>query len=380
MNTSFDDAVVGAGILGLAHAYHLACRGRRVIVFERGRRAAGASVRNFGMIWPIGQPAGPARRLALRSRDLWLQVLEAAGLWFERQGSLHLAYHEDEARVLREFREQSDRHQFFCQLLDADQVVRRAPLVRRDGLRLGLWSPNELCVDPREVIARLPGWLSERYGVTFAFDQAVLGYERPVVRTSNGSVRARRLFVCSGDEFQILYPEVFQRAGLTRCKLQMLRTEPLENGQRLGPMIAGGLTLRHYASFADCPTLPRLVARVAEERPEFDRFGIHVMAAQNGRGEIVIGDSHEYDDAIEPFDKAEIEALILEYLHGLLDTPRLGIAARWHGSYAKSANGLHAAIRPEPGALVITGVGGAGMTLSFGLAEHIVQHADEDMN
>ena len=102
-NFDYDVAVVGAGILGLAHAYHLARRGLKVVVFERHPRAQGASVRNFGMIWPIGQPSGPMYQLARRSRELWLEVLTASGLWHAPSGSLHVAYHEDEDQVLREF-------------------------------------------------------------------------------------------------------------------------------------------------------------------------------------------------------------------------------------------------------------------------------------
>src|SRR5215831_16697265 len=118
----FDDAVIGAGIVGLAHAYHLAKRGRKVIVFERNARAIGASIRNFGMLWPIGRPTGPMRSLALRSREIWLEVLKGSGCWFNPCGSLHLAYREDELQVLREFAVEFQPDGFECKLEDPPEL------------------------------------------------------------------------------------------------------------------------------------------------------------------------------------------------------------------------------------------------------------------
>ena len=123
------------------------------------------------------------------------------------------------------------------------------------------------------------------------------------------------------------------------------------------------------------PALRRLKERVARESPWFDRYGIHVMVSQNGRGELTIGDSHEYGDAIEPFDKAEIEDRILDYLGTFLDVPGLQIASRWHGTYARHPEQPYLVLNPCAGVLAITGVGGAGMTLSFGLAAKVVEQA-----
>ena len=64
----FDLAVVGAGILGLAHALAAVRRGLSVVVIDRDAQANGASVRNFGFVTVTGQRAGAHWRRARRSR------------------------------------------------------------------------------------------------------------------------------------------------------------------------------------------------------------------------------------------------------------------------------------------------------------------------
>ncbi|REK17757.1 MAG: TIGR03364 family FAD-dependent oxidoreductase [Planctomycetota bacterium] len=373
MSESFDDAIVGAGVLGLAHAFHLARAGRKVVVFERSSRASGASVRNFGMVWPIGQPTGSMHQMALRSRGFWLEVLTAAKLWHNPVGSLHLAYQADEAEVLAEFARRAGDAGYVCELLTPEQVASRSPAVRTTGLLAGLWSPTEVCVDPRQVIGELPEWLTREFGVRFEFGTAVTAYDHPHVTAGGRSWHAERLIVCSGADFETLYPDAYADAGFLLCKLQMMRSQAYGNRFQLGPMLAGGLTLRHYACFRDCPSLADVKSRVVRETPDFDRYGIHVMASQNGRGELILGDSHEYGDDIEPFDKPEIDRLILDYLNTFLDVPDLEIAARWHGIYAKHKSDGYFVAHPAPGATVVNAVGGAGMTLSFGLADEVVR-------
>src|SRR5580692_4322749 len=132
-------AVIGGGILGLAHAYIAARRGHQVVLCERGRAATGASVRNFGMIWPIGQPAGEMHRMALRSREIWLDALDAARLSFRPTGSLHVAHHPDEAEVLREFADIGPPAGYACSWLDAQGTCRRSEAVVKENLQGSLW-------------------------------------------------------------------------------------------------------------------------------------------------------------------------------------------------------------------------------------------------
>ena len=95
--------VIGAGIAGLAITRSLAERGYAVTVFERNEKAVGASIRNFGMLWPVGQPSGKLYERALLSKAIWKQVCDEAGLWYNESGSLHLCYDDLEWQVANEF-------------------------------------------------------------------------------------------------------------------------------------------------------------------------------------------------------------------------------------------------------------------------------------
>jgi hypothetical protein len=166
---------------------------------------------------------------------------------------------------------------------------------------------------------------------------------------------------------------VYAQSGLTRVKLQMLRTEPQGDGWRLGPALAAGLTLRFYPAFSVCTTLPALKQRIANETPEYDRWGIHGLVSQTAEGELTLGDSHEYGLCVDVFNKEEIDELILRYISGFLRAPSMKIAQRWYGVYAKHPEQPYLSLNAAPGVRIVTSPGGSGMTLSFGVAARTME-------
>lgn len=363
--------VIGAGILGLATARALSEKGYRVKVIERTHQAIGASVRNFGMIWPVGQP-GDLYHRALRSRSIWQSIGDSGAFWYEPVGSLHVAHRPDEWQVLQELYEQF-RNERPVQLLTPEQVTQRSGAVVEHNLLGGLYSDDELIVDPRQAIAALPAYLAEKYGVEFFWGKCVSYIADNTAYIGNEEEHeADLIMICSGTDFETLYPEAFAAQPLTKCKLQMMRFRTQPDEWRIGPALCGGLSLIHYKSFTAAPSLSLLKQRYEEEMAEYLEWGIHVMVSQNGAGELTVGDSHEYGPTHDPFDKEFINTMIIDYLKTFAQFKDWTIAQTWNGQYPKHTNGEPDLVfSPEPGVWVLNGLGGAGMTLSFGLAEEV---------
>jgi FAD dependent oxidoreductase TIGR03364 len=370
-SSKVDVAVVGAGIVGLAHALAAARRGLKVVLFERTNPAVGASIRNFGQVWIVGK-SGHELQLALRSREIWLEAGRGADLFCRECGSLHVAHADDEMNLFEEFLRVNPEAHEYCQILTPEQTLEKSPAVKALGLKGALWSRTEVNIDPRQAIRGIPGWLQREYGVELRFGTLVTGISLPTIETTTGNWQADQVFVCSGADFETLYPQEYASSGIYRCKLQMLRTKPQPNGWMLGPNLCSGLTMVHYPYFAACPSFPDYKERVERELPFHRQNHIHVLLSQTALGELTIGDHHEYGQTFDPFDREDINQAMMSYLQGFAQAPTFEIAERWHGIYPMLKDKSELILRPEANVTIVNGLGGSGMTRSFGLAEEVL--------
>lgn len=361
--------VIGSGIIGLAHAITAVEAGFEVVLCERDARALGASVRNFGTLWPIGCAFGPEREQALFGVRRWKEIAARAGIWTSPKGSLSLAYREEAWSVLSQFAAQ---HAVF-ELLEPAEVLQRFPASNPEGLRGALYSPHETVVHPPSAIPAVAGHAGS-LGVEMHFGTPVVKVHEDEVETSDGRrLRFDHLVIAAGEEIRLLFPEELAAAQVHKCRLQMMRTVSQPQGFELGPIFVSDLTLCHYPAFRECPATEALRARLEAELPEHHRHGVHVIAAQHPDGSLTLGDSHEYGNDLAPDSLTEVDELILAALRDFVRIPDLRIAARWQGTYLKSKLGrTQVVLHPRPRVTLVTAMGGLGMTLGWGLARETI--------
>ncbi|MBL0144137.1 MAG: TIGR03364 family FAD-dependent oxidoreductase [Betaproteobacteria bacterium] len=369
MTSAPDLAIVGAGIVGLAHALAAAKRGLKVAVLDRDPQVRGASIQNFGFVTVTGQAEGDTRRRALRSRDVWAQVAPQAGIAVLQRGALIVARRPEARELLAAYA--AGPHGEGCELHDAIHARRRWPMLA-PGLSGALWSPHELRVEPREALPRLARWLEEAHGVAFHRGMAVTGIDSRGVHHAEGTIAAGSVIAAPGAGLRALFPGVSRRAGLRECRLQMLRTVPQPPAFRLDSVLMSDLSLVRYEGFAALRPAAALRARLEADAGESLARGVHLIVAQGADGALVVGDSHDYAQVAEPFSLESVDALILDELDAVLDLPRPGVAERWMGVYpvADVAPLLREAVADRIRVVVVTS--GTGMSTAFAIGEETV--------
>lgn len=370
MPETYEVAIVGRGIVGLAHALAAARTGARVVVIDREPAARGASIRNFGFVTVSGQARGEMWNFARRSRDIWAEIAPAAGITVDQRGLLQLAQRREGAAILEAFlaTEMGEG----CELLDPTSARTRFGLSGFADFSAAMFSPHELRVEPRLALPALAEWLATRYGVEFQ-RAAVIECAPGVVCTAVGDVRARRIFICPGDDVTGLFPEVMARHRVTRCKLQMLRIAP--SGRTLPTPIMSDLSLIRYEGFAALDAAAPLRERLLAEHGALIDAGVHLIAVQSADGSLVVGDSHEYDAAPDPYQRKAIDDLILTAFRETLPGFDGPIVEHWTGTYAWSPDHNWFSKEVAPGVHLTLVTSGAGMSTGFAIGEQVVAAA-----
>ncbi len=373
----FDLIVVGAGILGTSHALMAARLGKRVALLEKDNRPVSATVRNFGQVVPSGL-SGRWHTYGRRSVEVYKEIQQGFDLTVRARGSVYVASDAEEWQIAQEagilFREKD----FPNELLSARQTLERFPYLRDSYAQGSIFFPDDLSVEPDKMVHRLIEYGTQKYGIVYRPDTAVLACEPKgdfiEVRTARGeTLQTERVVICSGSEFKLLFPEIFAKSGLIVSKLQMLQTPTLPQ-VKMAANVLTGLTLRRYEAFEECPSFALLT--VPDHYAELKKWGIHILFKQANDGSIIIGDSHEYASATDVnglgFDLIDhINELMLAEAERIVNFPVRPLARSWAGYYAQHPDEVFE-YQVAPQLQIITGVGGKGMTSSLGFAEENV--------
>ncbi|HEX4637470.1 MAG TPA: TIGR03364 family FAD-dependent oxidoreductase [Rhizomicrobium sp.] len=365
---TFDLAVVGGGILGLAHAWAAARSGKRVAVIERDARANGASIRNFGFITVSGQERGDSWRLARRTRDIWAEVAPAAGIAVEHRGLMLTARSPEALAVIQAFLETEMGEG--CRLMAPDEFRKNAHGLGSPDLQAALYSPHELRVESRTAIPALAAWLEKALGVAFFHETVVFAAAPPRLQTSRGAIEAGAVVVCPGDDFVTLYPERIAGHGLQKCRLSMLKLA--DPGFRLSSALMSDLSLTRYRGYAALPEARALEAKLRAEQPGHYAHGVHLIVAQGEDGGLIVGDSHHYGHLPTPFAPAEAEDAILDEYARALGRPAPPMLERWTGVYAVADERTYLIDAPEENVRLVIVTSGTGASTGFGIAEKVI--------
>lgn len=356
-----DLIIVGAGIVGLAHAYEARLRGLSVLVLERDERAVGASIRNFGHVCMTGQ-SGQGLAYAREARERWIQLSELANFEVTERGTVVVARTGDEGAVLEEF--SASRGSDEVTPLTASQIEQRLGWLP-PGTLGGSLLPLDLRVDPRAALPAIAGWLQSQ-GVDIRFGVNVGHIADGTVVTSVGTFHAPIVIHCVGHDVDRLFPAVADTYQIRRCRLQMFEVAP-PTTDPIGPAVLTGTSLLRYGGFAGMPAADRVRQAVLDEQPELLEIGLNLMLTQRPDGSVVLGDSHHYERTNPPFEDESVAAILLREGERLLGRP-IDVRRRWRGVYASSGLTDFVIEPVDARTHVVSVTSGIGMTTGLGLA------------
>jgi sarcosine oxidase subunit beta len=198
-----DAVIVGAGIMGVSAAYHLARRGYgRIVVLERGAVCSGSTALASG-----GIRHQYANRIGIELTRQSIVVYER----FEAEFGVDPQFHQNGYLILQQTREEQAVYAESAarqralgvdtRVLAPDEVRALCPYLRTDDLVSATYSPRDGFADPHLVTTAIAARARD-LGVVIEQEREVTGFTpRPrgaVVRTGDREIEARVIVIAAG--------------------------------------------------------------------------------------------------------------------------------------------------------------------------------------
>ena len=336
-----DVAIVGAGIIGLSCAYFLARRGVKVVVLERKLPGAGSSTRNGGGVRSqLGTATGV--QLSVLSEPYWSEFEKRFGVdpWLRRIGYLFLAADEAELQVLRHQVELQNQFGVPSELLDAEDLLARWPILGELGFTGGSYCAADGYLNQHRAVHGF-AQAAEAAGATIECGVEVIGFDVEAdrigaVRTTKGTLRTDTVVNCAG----AWAPHVAEGIGVQL---------PIR-GRRVQ-------LLHAHSSVSLPPDLPWLIGPLGQVHVRQDTAGRVQVGGFLGADETV--DALAFDHGADP-----------GWITGVLEQTRetFGIAIEgssvvesWAGLYPSTPDQHPIIDRIEAGMIVVGGFAGLGL-------------------
>lgn len=382
-NIKYDFVIVGAGALGVFHAYHALKAGKKVLLLEKDKMAQEATVRNFGHVVPSGLVPGSIwHQYGTAATAYYKSIQKECNIGIRNNGSCYIASTDSEVAVLEELQTKFREVDYTSELWTKEQILTAYPNVLASYAKAALFFPQEVSAESEVLIGNVLHYLLEKYSTQLTFlnlttvvDVTVNANSCNVHTATKQSFEAEHCVVCSGRDFKMLFPEVYKNSGLVVAKLNMMSTFPQPEIQLPGNILTG-LTIRRYESFVSTDAYKNL--NVDDVPQDCKDYGIHVLFKQRIDGSIIIGDSHQYasivdqDDLGTFYNDNEINNVLLREAKAILQLKDWNIAKHWSGYYAQHTDEIFNKTINQR-VHIVTGIGGKGMTTSAGYAAFNIQ-------
>jgi sarcosine oxidase subunit beta len=225
--------VIGAGAVGVSVAYHLAGRGKQVVLIDKGGIGGGTSAATFALIWVHSKEPVHYMELSLRSARMFPRLVQELDedTHLDQPGGLTLCMTEAElakghALVAR----QSASPLYRGRVVDGTEVRRMQPGLSPDVLG-AVYSPDDGHMDSIRYVMALAR-AAKRLGVVFAVYTEVTGIERTrggisAVLTTGGRIATRNVVNCAGPYAATIAKMVDMDLAVRPVRGQVLVTLPM---------------------------------------------------------------------------------------------------------------------------------------------------------